>query len=422
MPGPRDPRIETSAGRATATPAQVDAHFEAHLVDEPEDLARIRRANERAGLPDIAVTPAQGKFMSILIRLAGARRILEIGTLGGYSAAWMLHGLPDDGHLHSLEINRGYAAVARRNLAEFDPEGEGTRWNVETGPAVKALHQLTWTKQSPFDLVFIDADRASNRTYLEWALRLTAPGSLVILDNVVRTGAVASGHPEGEDSTADVDGVWEALEMFHHDPRFEATALQTVSGKAWDGFAMALVTGEAAPGSVAERVRVQPMSADTVRGALEVKNLGWRRTFDRHIADEVFDDMDARLDADIASWKATLSRPGNLTRAAVALAEDGEVIGMASAAPVLEESDRLATGAKWELFTVYVDQTWQGSGVAKRLADYVLGDDPALLWVLEDNARAVAFFEKLGFTRDAAREELPPEWNGAADVRMVRRN
>jgi predicted O-methyltransferase YrrM/GNAT superfamily N-acetyltransferase len=400
----------------------VDSYFETHLVDEPAALAVIREANAQAGLPDVAVTPAQGKFLSMLIRLAGARRILEIGTLGGYSAAWMLRGLPADGHLHSLEIDRGHAELARKNLAAVDPQGEGTRWNVETGPAVKALHQLTWTRQAPFDLVFIDADKTSNRTYLEWALRLTAPGSLVVLDNVVRTGAVATGRPEGADLQADVDGVREALDMLHADPRFDATALQTVSGKAWDGFALALVTGAGAPGSVAESIRIEPMSAATVRGALEVKNLGWRTTFDRHIANEFFDDMEARIDADVASWTAALGRPGNLTRTAVALAADGEVIGMASAAPVLEESDRLATGAKWELFTVYVDHAWQGSGVAKRLADYVLGDDPALLWVLEDNPRAVAFFGKLGFQPDGAREELPPEWNGAADIRMVRRN
>ncbi|MGO2634374.1 MAG: GNAT family N-acetyltransferase [Galactobacter sp.] len=422
MPGPNAPRVATSAGAAQATPAQVDAYFESQLVDEPQALAAIRAANHAAGLPDAAVTPAQGKFLSMLIRLAGARRILEIGTLGGYSAAWMLHGLPSDGHLHSLEIDRGHAEVARANLASVDPVGEGTRWNVETGTAVKALHQLTWTRQAPFDLVFIDADKASNRTYLEWVLRLTAPGSLVVLDNVVRTGSVASGTPEGEDTQADVDGVREALAMMHNDPRFEATALQTLSGKAWDGFALALVTGAAAPGSVAESVRIERMSPATVRGALEVKNLGWRTTFSRHIVDEYFDDLESRLDADVASWTAALNRPGNLTRAAVALAPDGEVIGMASAAPVLEESDRLATGAKWELFTVYVDQSWQGSGVAKRLADFVLGDDPALLWVLEDNPRAREFFGKLGFVPDGAREELPPEWNGAADIRMVRRN
>jgi len=418
----------------------VDAVLEGGLVAEPEELRRVRKASAERGLPDAATTPARGKFLSLVTRLSGARRVLEIGTLGGYSAAWILDGLPDDGHLHSLEIDRDIAAVARENLRLVDQDGEGSRWTVETGPAVKALHQLTWTRQAPFDLVYIDADAAGTRVYLEWALRLTAPGSVVIVDHVVRDGVLAGegagpvgggsdaavpAAPEGEDGTgggAASSGMREALELLHSDPRFDATALQTTSAYGWDGFAMALVTGAAAPGSMAERVRVQPMTAGTVRGALEVKNLGWRQAFSKHIASEWLDDMDARLDADVAAWTASLSRPGNLTRTAVALAEDGEVIGMASAAPVLEESDRLATGAKWELFTVYVAAAWQGSGVARRLADAVLGDEPALLWVLEDNPRSRAFFEKLGFVPDGAREELPPEWNGAHDVRMVRRS
>lgn len=422
MPGDRRPRIVTDEGGSTAGPAEVDAYLEANLVDEPAELAAVREASRAAGLPEIAVTAAQGKLLSLIIRMAGARRILEIGTLGGYSAGWLLRALPEDGHLHSLEIDRRRAEVARENLRRLDPDGEGGRWTIETGPAVKALHQLTWTRQAPFDVVFIDADKASDVTYLQWALRLTAPGSVVILDNVIRGGAVATGEPVGHDSVEDVEGVRSALDLLHADPRFDASALQTVSGKAWDGFAIALVTGAAAPGSVAERVRIQPMTPETVRGALEVKNVGWRETFAHLIAEDWLADMDDRLDADVASWTASLQRPGNRTRTAVALAEDGEVIGMASAAPVLEESDRLATGAKWELFTVYVSRTWQGSGVAKRLADAVLGDEPALLWVLEDNPRARAFFQKLGFAPDGGREELPEEWGGAHDIRMVRRS
>ena len=412
------------SARAELSPREVDAVLEGGLVDEPVQLRQVRERSAAAGLPDAATTPARGKFLSLITRLSGARRILEIGTLGGYSAAWLLDGLPEDGHLHSLEIDRDTAAVARENLRQVDPEGEVTRWTVETGPAVKALHQLTWTRQAPFDLVYIDADAEATRVYLEWALRLTAPGSVVILDHVVRDGVLAGeegGVAPGEGEAAPGSGMREALELLHSDPRFDATALQTTSAQGWDGFALALVTGAAAPGSVAERVRIRPMTPETVRGALEVKNLGWRQAFSRHIASEWLDDMDSRLDADVASWTASLNRPGNLTRTAVALAEDGEVIGMASAAPVLDESDRLATGAKWELFTVYVAAAWQGSGVARRLADSVLGDEPALLWVLEDNARSRAFFEKIGFVPDGAREELPPEWNGAHDVRMVRR-
>ena len=403
-----------------SSPAEVDVFLQEQLVDEPAELARLRASNVAAGLPDGAVTPAEGKFLGLLTRLAGARRVLEIGTLGGYSAAWILQSLPEDGHLHSLEIVRENAAVARENLRSVDPEGEGHRWTVETGPAVKALHQLTWTRQAPFDLVFIDADKASTRVYLEWALRLTAPGSVVVIDAAIRAGAVGD-LSTGPDAEAEARGMREALELLHSDPRFDATALQTVTAKGWDGFAIALVTGAAAPGSVAQRVRIEPMSAETVRGALEVKNAGWRNTFERYISHDWLDEMDSRLASDVASWTTALGRPGNRTRTAVAVTEDGSVVGMASAAPVLEESDRLATGAKWELFTVYVDPAWQGSGIARRLADSVLGDEPALLWALEDNPRAHAFFEKLGFVPDGAREELPPEWDGAYDIRMVRR-
>ncbi len=406
---------------APSSPSEVESFLELSLVDEPAGVAAVRRASVEAGLPDEASAPARGKFLSLLTRLSGARRILEIGTLGGYAAAWILDTLPEDGHLHSLEIDRGIADVARANLRLVDAEGEGRRWTVETGPAVKALHQLTWTRQAPFDLVFIDADKASTKVYLEWALRLTAPGSVVIVDHVIRAGVVGA---EADGSEADAEaaaGMAAALRLLHEDPRFDATALQTVTGRGWDGFAIALVTGAAAPGSAAQRVTVAPMGPETVRGALEVKNLGWRETFSKHIAEDWLDDMDRRLDADVVSWTRALQRPGNLTRTAVATTEDGEVVGMASAAPVLEESDRLATGAKWELFTVYVARAWQGSGIARRLADSVLGDEPALLWVLEDNPRAQAFFEKLGFTPDGAREELPPEWSGAHDIRMVRR-
>ncbi|WP_394160425.1 GNAT family N-acetyltransferase [Galactobacter valiniphilus] len=406
---------------APSSPSEVESFLELSLVDEPAGVAAVRRASVEAGLPDEASAPARGKFLSLLTRLSGARRILEIGTLGGYAAAWILDALPEDGHLHSLEIDRDIADVARANLRLADPEGEGHRWTVETGPAVKALHQLTWTRQAPFDLVFIDADKASTKVYLEWALRLTAPGSVVIVDHVIRAGVVGA---EAGGSEADAEaaaGMAAALKLLHEDPRFDATALQTVTGRGWDGFAIALVTGAAAPGSAAQRVTVTPMDPETVRGALEVKNLGWRETFSKHIAEDWLDDMDRRLDADVVSWTRALQRPGNLTRTAVATTEDGEVVGMASAAPVLEESDRLATGAKWELFTVYVARAWQGSGIARRLADSVLGDEPALLWVLEDNPRAQAFFEKLGFTPDGAREELPPEWSGAHDIRMVRR-
>ncbi|WP_248490015.1 O-methyltransferase [Tsukamurella sp. PLM1] len=205
--------------------AEVDTYLEATVAPDGADLEPIRAAQAAGGLPDIAVSPTQGKFLYLLARIAGARRILEIGTLGGYSTAWLARAVGPDGAVVTLEYDPRHAEVARASL---DEAGFGALVEIRVGPAVDSLPFL----DGPFDLVFIDADKANNRVYLDWAVRLSRPGTVIVLDNVVRRLGESS--PEAE-------GIRSALERFGTDPRLDATALQTVGVKGWDGLAVAQV-------------------------------------------------------------------------------------------------------------------------------------------------------------------------------------
>ena len=195
------------------------------------------QATTEAGMPPINVAPIQGKLLYLLARAHGARSILEIGTLGGYSTIWLARALQPGGRLITLEIDSAHAAVARTNV---ERAGLAAIVEVRVAPALETLPQLVDTGAGPFDLVFIDADKPSTPEYLAWALRLTKVGSLIIIDNVVRGGAVSD--PTSVD--ASVQGVRRALTALADDPRVLATALQTVGSKGYDGFAIALVTGE----------------------------------------------------------------------------------------------------------------------------------------------------------------------------------
>ncbi|MEV5361309.1 O-methyltransferase [Streptomyces cellulosae] len=214
----------------------VDDYFTERLLgDAPDDaLTAALRESDAAGLPPIAVSPLQGKLLQLLARIQGARRVLEIGTLGGYSTIWLGRALPADGHLVTLEYDPRHAEVAVRNIARA---GLAEQVEVRVGPALESLPKLADEQPPPFDLVFIDADKANNPHYVEWALRLTAAGSLIVLDNVVRGGRVAD--PDNTDP--DVLGTRAALEMFGTHPRLDATAVQTVGVKDHDGFALARV-------------------------------------------------------------------------------------------------------------------------------------------------------------------------------------
>lgn len=212
----------------------MDDYLTDMLAPADEALAAALADSDAAGLPAIGVTPPQGKLLHLLARTQGARTILEIGTLGGYSTLWLARALPADGRLVSLEYDPRHADVARANLARAGLDGVA---EVRTGAALDTLPKLAEEGVGPFDLVFIDADKPNNPRYVEWALRLTRPGSLVVVDNVVRGGAIT------DESSTDpaVIATRELFDLVARDPRLDATALQTVGGKGYDGMLIARV-------------------------------------------------------------------------------------------------------------------------------------------------------------------------------------
>ncbi|MFI9251967.1 O-methyltransferase [Streptomyces sp. NPDC053069] len=213
----------------------VDDYFNGLLVEEDDALLAAAENSDAAGLPAIQVAPNQGKLLNLLARLQGARRILEIGTLGGYSTIWLARALPEDGRMVTLESDPDYAAVATANIARAGLEHVV---DVRVGKAQDSLPRLAAEDAGPFDLVFIDADKPSNPEYLEWSLKLTRPGSVIVGDNVVRDGAVTDA---GSDDPR-VQGVRRFTELIAGHPRLTATTLQTVGSKGYDGFTLALVT------------------------------------------------------------------------------------------------------------------------------------------------------------------------------------
>ena len=216
----------------------VERWLDAHLIAPDPTLDAVLAANAAAGLPAHDVSPSQGKLLHLLARIAGARAVLEIGTLGAYSTIWLARALPADGVVVTLEADARHAEVARANLARA---GVASRVELRVGAALETLPLLAAERRAPFDLVFIDADKRSNVAYLDWALRLARPGAAIVIDNVVRDGAVLDASSADET----VRGVRALAERLADEPRIDATALQTVGGKGWDGFVLALVRGDA---------------------------------------------------------------------------------------------------------------------------------------------------------------------------------
>jgi predicted O-methyltransferase YrrM len=210
----------------------VDRYITDQLVPNDAALDAVLAASTAAGLPAIQVAPNQGKLLMLLAQLRGARRILEIGTLGGYSTIWLARALPKDGRLITLEFDPKHADVARGNFARA---GLSNIVELILGPALDALPKLT----GPFDLIFIDADKANVPAYFIWSLKLSRPGSLIIVDNVVREGNVI----DPTSSDASVQGIRKFYEMLAAEKRVTATAFQTVGSKGYDGLAIALVRG-----------------------------------------------------------------------------------------------------------------------------------------------------------------------------------
>jgi predicted O-methyltransferase YrrM len=213
---------------------RVDAYFVKTLVGSDPALEETLAANAAAGLPSIDVSAPQGKLIHLLARMAGARNVLEIGALGGYSTIWLARALPEDGRLVTLERDERHAAVARQNLVRAGVAG---KVDVRTGAALDLLPKIEAEGLGPFDFVFIDADKTNNPNYVNWALRLSRPGTVIIVDNVVRDGRIA----DASSKDSDVTGTRRMFEMMAREPRLQATAVQTVGAKGWDGFALAVV-------------------------------------------------------------------------------------------------------------------------------------------------------------------------------------
>jgi predicted O-methyltransferase YrrM len=212
----------------------VDGFIDENLVPADPVLEAALRASADAGLPPISVSPSQGKLLHVLARALEARTILEIGTLGGYSAIWLARALPAGGSLITLEAEPRHAEVARANLARA---GLADIAEVRVGPAQDTLPQLHAAGEGPFDLIFIDADKEGYPGYLSWSLRLSRPGTMIIADNVVRGGAVA----DSASRDVNVQGVRRFIEVMAAEPRVSATVVQTVGSKGYDGLALAVV-------------------------------------------------------------------------------------------------------------------------------------------------------------------------------------
>lgn len=217
-----------------ATWSAVDDYLEGLLTPPEPGLSNALQAATDAGLPSIQVTALQGKMLHLLVHITGAKRVLEVGTLGGYSAIWLARALPDGGEVVTLEIDPVHARVAAEN---FVAAGVADRVRLILGPALESLPTLEQEASDPFDLAFIDADKVSNSSYVEWAIKLGRSGTVIVVDNVVRAGAITDAA-----STNDaVVGTRAVLELLAKHPRLEATAIQTVGGKGYDGFALAIV-------------------------------------------------------------------------------------------------------------------------------------------------------------------------------------
>lgn len=218
----------------TRTWDRVDQYITERLIPHDAVLEEVLSVNQQAGLPPYDVSPSQGKFLNLLVQMKGARRILEIGTLGGYSTIWMARALPSDGKIVTLELDPFHAEVAQANLslAEVDHLVE-----LRVGDALQQLSQMEKEAVEPFDFIFIDADKPNNPNYLKWALKFSHPGTVIIGDNVIREGEVINEYS----NDPRVVGVREFYDLLAEEPRISSTALQTVGSKGYDGFVIGIV-------------------------------------------------------------------------------------------------------------------------------------------------------------------------------------
>jgi len=213
---------------------QVDRYLSDLLAPSDDALTAVIEANHEADLPAIDVPATLGKFLSLLVTISNAKRVLEIGTLGGYSTIWLARAVSKDGRVVTLELDPRHAGIARENFARA---GVAERIELRVGPAIESLRELHEAYAEPFDFIFIDADKKSLPEYLDWSLKLARKGTILVADNVIRDGEVM----DAKSADPNVQGVRRYLELVAANPRLSATALQTVDGKGYDGFAMAVV-------------------------------------------------------------------------------------------------------------------------------------------------------------------------------------
>ena len=212
----------------------VDDYIVSSLFEKDPVLDAVLKANRDEGLPAIDVSAAQAKLLSLLVRIRGAKKVLEVGTLGGYSTIWMARGLPADGKVVTLELEPHHAKVARSN---FERAGVSGKVDLRIGPALQSLAALVSENADPFDLIFIDADKPNNPNYLDWAMKLSRPGTVIVCDNVIRDGAVV----KKNSGDVNVEGARAAFSFIGGEKRLDGTAIQTVGAKGYDGFAIAIV-------------------------------------------------------------------------------------------------------------------------------------------------------------------------------------
>ena len=217
---------------------ELERYTSGLLAKNDPHLNAALDASQKAGLPAIQVSPVEGRLLSILAHSVGAKRILEIGTLGGYSTIWMARALANGGRLISLEFDPKHAEVARGNI---ERAGLSDRIEIRLGPAIESLPRLAKESVGPFDLTFIDADKQSTWEYFDWAVKLSRPGSLIVVDNVIRHGELAN----AASNNSDVQGMRRFCENLAKDTRVSGTVIQTVGSKGYDGFAIAVVLGGA---------------------------------------------------------------------------------------------------------------------------------------------------------------------------------
>jgi predicted O-methyltransferase YrrM len=212
----------------------VENYLDQLLVKPDVEFANVLAASKDAGLPAIHVNAGQGKLLELFVRFLGARRVLEVGTLGGYSTAWFAKSLPRDGYLISLELDPARAELARTNLDRFS---FSCHLEIKVGDAVQSLRELHESNSAPFDVIFLDADKAQYGEYLDWSIKLSRRGTMIVADNVVRKGEIIN---ENSEDPA-IQGVRRFNEMVAADPRLQATAIQTVGSKGYDGFCLIYV-------------------------------------------------------------------------------------------------------------------------------------------------------------------------------------